>query len=124
VRRVKASISGAATCSATDGVASTRSSPASPRASRTARRAWSAMPRISAAALARRWPPGVSTTPPRPRTNSSSRKSRRRADTASDTAGSLTPSSRAAARTDPQAGDGGERAELGEGHLGDPLSGA
>ena len=58
-------------------------------------------PRISVASAASRRPPGVSAIPRPLRTNSSSPSSLRSAATATDTAGSVTSSSAAAALTDP-----------------------
>ena len=87
-------------CSATSGVVSTvrRRDSAD---SATERRACSASPRISVASAASRRPPGVSAIPRPLRTNNSSPSSLRSADTATETAGSVTSSSAAAALTDP-----------------------
>jgi hypothetical protein len=68
----------------------------------TERRACSASPRISVAGAASRRPPGVRAIPRPARTNSSSPCSLRSAATATETAGSVTSSSAAAALTEPR----------------------
>ncbi len=100
-RRVNASISGLTTNSAIVDVATTRICSGAPCAARTA--AWASAPSttICDAVASSREPPVVSVMPFGPRLTSGSPRCSRRADSACDTAGSLTPSAFAAAVTEP-----------------------
>ena len=113
------------TCSATTGVAATWMRRGWPGESWTERRACSARPRISPARAASRRPPAVSAMPRPSRTKSSSPSSLRSAATATDTAGSVTSSSAAAAFTEPRRAtrtkDCSWRASS-QGHLSDRLT--
>ena len=91
--------SAAPMCSATTCVATTRKLKGPDPLS--SRWAWAASARISLASAASRRPPGVRAIPRPLRTKRSSPSSLRRAETATDTAGSVTDSSAAAALTDP-----------------------
>ena len=99
-RRVNAATTAPATCSAQAAVARTRRRPAED-AWPTSRRVRSASRTSSRARVASARPPGVSAMPVPVRRNSGSPRSARSAATAADTAGSLTPSAVAAARSDP-----------------------
>src|SRR5450631_2815242 len=101
-RRVNASISGLTTNSAIVDVATTRSCSGAPRAARTAACASAPSTTICDAVASSREPPAVSVMPPGPRLTSWSPRCSRRADSACDTAGSLTPSAFAAAVTEPR----------------------
>ncbi len=100
-RAVKAVSSGRATCSATVLVATTLSSSGAPWARRMASVASAARFTICEAMGSRRWPPAVSSIVPAERSTSGSPRWLRSAASAPDTAGSVTPSARAAALTDP-----------------------
>ena len=100
-RLVKASISGVVTNSATVDVATTLSCSGAPWAALTAACASAPSTTICDAVASSRAPPAVSVIPDGPRLSSWSPRWTRSADSACDTAGSLTPSALAAAVTEP-----------------------